>query len=299
MADDTETVEEPVPFRPKRRPPPGRQKITRKKYEAILEAFRKYGKNYKAVAEDCGVSRSTAAIAYEKGWAHQKNKEWALPVRDVLKAEKIEARAALAREKKALVQDHRIARQDQLRQAIEDGFADLVDSRSKQGKVIRAARDNSIAALVVSQKLLKASIPLADKIAEELETGNHDVFQRMRLMRQLGRFTHDAIEMAQVVEEMERRALGEPDKIMELNGNLNMTVDEAKETLGELAEVLEIYKEGDIEDVIDAEWAPSEKFQEESDRNGGESVKEDSGEPPTADAESPSTGHVEAEEGDT
>jgi hypothetical protein len=256
MSTDTPTPRKP----PRRDPLPGKQKITREKYDALVVAFRTHGENYKAVAAECHVHWGTAKKAYVEGWAHQKSKPWALAIRDVLKREQVEARAALAREKNNLVQDHRIARQESLRAAIDAGFADLVDSRAKQGKVIRAARDNSIAALIVSQKLLKAAVPLADKVVHDLDDPALDVFQRMRLMRQLGRFAHDSIEMAQVVEEMERRALGEPDTILEVSGGVTMTVDEARATLKEVGEVLQMYEDGDVEEVIEAEWSDNDQL---------------------------------------
>lgn len=238
---------------------PGKQKITKEKYDAIVAAFRKHGDNFKAVATECGVHWHTAKKAWEEGWAAQKDKDWALPIKDVLKQEYVMARAALEREKRDLVADHRIARQDKLREAIEAGFADIVESRAKQGKVIRAARDNSFVALVISQKLLKASIPLSDKIIQELsdDKSGLDVGARMRLLRQIGRFAYDAIEMSQLVEEMERKALGEPDTILEVQGGITMSVEEAKATLHEVAEVLGAYREGDIEDVIDVEYSDS------------------------------------------
>lgn len=247
--------------RPTRAKPPGKRTITREIYDQLVESFRKHGDNFKAVCEEVGVHWHTAKKAWKEGWAHQKSKPWALPIKDVLKEEQIAARAALAREKHDLVNDHRIARQTALQEAIEAGFQDLVDSRAKQGKVIRAARDNSIAALIVSQKLLKASIPLADKIVAELETTQLDVFQKMRLMRQLGRFASDAIEMSQVVEEMERKALGEPDTILEVQQGIAMTADDARATLDELKVVLTNYADGDdLDEVIDAEWTDKDQL---------------------------------------
>lgn len=246
-----------IPPRPARSKPTGKRSITREKYDALLDAFRRHGENFKAVAEDVGVHWQTAKRAWAKGWHEQKSKPWALPINGVIAKEQIEARAALAREKDLLVNDHRIARQDQLREAIEAGFTDLVDSRSKQGKVIRAARDNSIAALIVSQKLLKAAIPLADQIVAQLTDPALTVFERMRLMRQIVRFGSDAVEIAQIADEMERRALGEPDSILQVQHGINMSLDEAKETLAEVAEVLQLYGEEDeVDAIIDAEFSP-------------------------------------------
>lgn len=244
----------PTPKPPKRSGPPGKRTIDERKYQKLLAAFRKHGDNFRAVSDECNVHWNTAKRAWEEGWAQQKSKPWALPIRDVLKREQIEARAALAREKDDLINDRRIARQQSLQEAIEAGFSDIVDSRAKQGKVIRAARDNSIATLIISQKLLRAAVPMADKIAQSLEHENLDVFQRMRILRQLGRFTHDAIEMSQIVDEMERKALGEPDTVLEVQHGIHMTLDEAKHTLAEIADVLEAYDEGDVEDVIEADW---------------------------------------------
>ncbi len=239
----------------KRNPEPGKKTITHAKYLELLEAFRIHGDNFKAVKDACGVHWNTAKRAWLRGWSDQKSKPWALPIQQVIKDEQVQARAALQREKEATLGDHRVARQDALRDAVAKGFDDLVDSRSKQGKVIRAARENSIASLIVSQKLLKAAIPLSDKIVEELNENNSlTVFERMRLMRQLGRFASDAIETAQVVEEMERKALGEPDVLLEVQHGVNMTPSEALETLHEMGEVLKAYDEGaEIEGDIDVE----------------------------------------------
>lgn len=268
----SEAIDQTLPQQPKprRNRPPGKRRITRETYDDLVDAFREHGDNFKAVAAQCGVHWSTAKRAWTRGWVDQKSKPWARPIEDVLKREQIEARAALAREKADLVNDRRIARQDSLREAIEASFVDIIDSRAKRGKVIRGARDNSLAALIVSQKMLKAAIPLADKITHALEHEPLDVFQRMRLLRQLGRFAHDAIEMSQIVDEMERKALGEPDTILEVQHGIHMDLDEAKATLAEVAEVLSAFEEGDIEDVVDAEWTERDQLAVRSDNDQGE-----------------------------
>lgn len=260
MSDDNDTSRsQPKP--PSRNRKPGKQRITKEKYDALLAAFRKHSDNFKAVSKECGVGWETARRAWNTGWADQASKPWALPIKDVVHKEQVEARAALNREREDLVKDHRIARQASLQQAIEEGFNDLVDSRKKQGKVIRAARDNSIAALIVSQKMLKAAVPLADLVVQDLGDPDLNVFERMRLMRQIIRFSHDAVEMSQIVEEMERKALGEPDTILEVQGGLNMSVDEAKDTLKEVAEVLGAFQAGDdIANIIDAEWSDRDQL---------------------------------------
>jgi len=269
-----------MPDTQKRRPPlrnrpPGKQSITREKYDELVESFRKHGDNFTVVADEVNVAWTTAKRAWTRGWHDQKSKPWARPIEEVLKKEQVAARAALEREKHALVNDARIARQDALRKAVEDGFNDLVESRAKQGKVIRAARDNSIAALIVSQRLLKAAIPLSAQIENDLQDSSLTVFERLRLLRQVGRFAHDAIEMAQVAEEMERKALGEPDVLLQVQHGVTMSVDEAKETLAEVAEVLKMYEAGDVEDVIDVEWSDSDELSVPSDKSDGDQTDDD------------------------
>lgn len=240
---------------PQRNRLPGKRKITREKWDDIVLAFREHGENFKAVAEQCKIHWSTAKRAWEEGWATQKSKPWSVAIKSLMEKEKIEARAALEREKNALVNDHRIARQDSLREAIEEGFSDLVDSRKKQGKVIRAARNNSIAALVVSQKLLQAAIPLSDLIVQQLKDPRLTVFERMRVMRQIVRFGHDAVEIAQIADEMERKALGEPDTILKVQHGIDMSLEDAKETLAEVAEVLQLYADEGEDAIVEAEWS--------------------------------------------
>lgn len=241
--------------RPKRTKARGKQVIDREKWDAMVVAFQKHGVNHKAVSQECSVHWDTAKRAWFKGWADQKKRPWAIPIKDVLEQDKIHARAALAREERNEADDFRRMKQEDLHAAIQEGHADLVESRRKAGKVVRAARDNSIAALVISQKLLKAGIPLADKVVEQLNSDKTmSVSARMKVISQVARFGKEAIEIAQIADEMERKALGEPDKILAVQHGLTMDVEEAKETLKEIAEVMQTYNEGGINDVIEAEF---------------------------------------------
>ena len=234
-----------------------RRSVDKELWERILKSFRTHGQNFTQVGKDCGVSAMTARKAWREGWANKEGMEFAVPIRDYLQQEKVRARAALQREKDALVKDHRIASQASLKEAIDAGFKDLVDSRAKQGKVIRAARDNSFAALVVASKLLKASVPLADKIATQLETEDLPVKERLAALRAVSRFTKDAADIAQIADDMERKALGEPDTILQVQHGVSMNIEEAKEALADVAELLETYGEDGIDSIVDvdADWA--------------------------------------------
>lgn len=238
--------------RPKRNPLPGKQKITREKWDRMLAAFRTHGENHDAVVKECGVSWSTSKRAWGLGWEEQIGKEWAIPIKNVIAADNVRVRAAFVREERNEADDYRKAKAENLQAAIDEGFTDLVHSRRKAGKVVRAARDNSLAALIVSQKLLKAAIPLADLVVKQLdEDKTMSVHARMGLLQKIARFGKDTIEIAQVTDEMERKALGEPDKILAVQHGLSMDVEEAKETLEEIGEVLQLYSGNNTENTDD------------------------------------------------
>lgn len=232
-------------------PGKGNRPITEELYNDMLAAFREHGDNFKQVGTVVGVDWRTARKAWETGWTHMPSRPWAHPIRDTITREQIEARAALNRERKDLVADHRIARQQKLREAIESSYDDLVDARAKQGRVIRASRDNSMAALAISQRLLKGALPLADQVTQQLAgIGNeYTLGDKLRLLRQVSRFAADAVELAQRADEMERKALGEPDAVVHV-AHSTMTHDDARATLTEISDLIERYGDGDDPDAF-------------------------------------------------
>lgn len=231
----------------------GGRSITKELYDKMVDAFREHGEDFSKVSKTAGVNWRTARKAWETGWSHMPSRPWATAIRDTITREQVEARAALEREKKDLVADHRIARQKKLRDAIENSYDDLIDARAKQGRIVRASRDNSMAALAISQRLLKGALPLADQVTQQLSAikGEYTLSDKLRLLRQVGRFAADAVEIAQKTDEMERKALGEPDSIVHV-AHSAMTYDDAKSTLSEISDLISRYSDGeDADEIID------------------------------------------------
>lgn len=111
-----------------------------------------------------------------------------------------------------------IKRRRQLQEAAEKAHDDIIESRALRGRSIRAARTNAIALQSVVGQLLKSAIPLTEKIATLLEEPKWrpNPSSALRIVRAVAWMTREANQSAQIADEMERRALGEPDQILAL-----------------------------------------------------------------------------------
>jgi len=92
----------------------GAPAISRKAYDRLVEAFQKYGLNWKRVSLEAGVARGTAKRAWHKGWP---SREWGRAIVEVLGSQPHLTRAAMHESLEAEVEAEAAARLDRRRQA--------------------------------------------------------------------------------------------------------------------------------------------------------------------------------------
>lgn len=228
--------------------PKGKIKHTREWYDAFVSAYLMYPGNHSAVARELGVTRHACRTVWHDGWKKQigtgglnpgESKEkkyeplaWAPPIKEQLAEYQAMARAKLQEQQKRSAEQEKKA-DEKLREAVEKAKNDIIESRALQGRSIKIARSNSIALMGVSGNLLQAGVDLSRKVRTLMGDPNWKPSpkQAIYLLRAMAEITKMGIESAHIADEMERRALGEPDMILGIEAH--MTVDDAVKEIRE------------------------------------------------------------------
>lgn len=218
--------------------PEGKLRKTPEWYAALVQAFLIHGKNFAAVSRDLGITRFACRTAWNEGWTKQVGTElnggvrryekvdWAPPIKNKIAEYQVLARAKLEEERRA-VDKEKEDREAALRDAVEKAKADLVDSRALQGRTVKQARANSIALMGVSGNLLQAAAQLSKKVARLVSDPNWTPSpkQAVSLLGRMAEITKMGVESASIADEMERKALGEPDMVFGFD--VSMSVEDA------------------------------------------------------------------------
>lgn len=138
-------------------------------------------------------------------------------------SEKAKAQTAAAYEQQKALEEHERAkrRREELQRAAAKAHDDLVESRALRGRSIRSARTNAIALQSAVGQLLAAAIPLTGRVSDLLNDPKWKPTPQgaVKLVRSIAWMTREANQAAQIADDMERRALGEPDQIVAIEGN--------------------------------------------------------------------------------
>ena len=218
--------------------PEGKFRKTPEWYGALVQAFLVHGQNFAAVSRDLGITRFACRTAWNEGWTRQvgtelnggvrryEKVEWAPPIKNKISEYQVLARAKLEEERRAVEQE-KADREAALRDAVDKAKADLVDSRALQGRTVKQARANSIALMGVSGNLLQAAAQLSKKVARLVSDPNWTPSpkQAVSLLGRMAEITKMGVESAAIADEMERKALGEPDMVFGFD--VSMSVEDA------------------------------------------------------------------------
>lgn len=129
---------------------PGRRAYTRKLYDALVEGFRLAPANAAHAARVAGCERRCAKRAWEEGW---RGLPWARPIREVLAEETQAARARAATEER-----RRREADDARREAARQ---EGIEAEAQERSMLKAARQDVLAAAVVSAELVPTMRALA------------------------------------------------------------------------------------------------------------------------------------------
>lgn len=218
------------------------RQITQDVYNRLVAAYREQPEVHKFASEAAGVNWRTARRGWELGWAPRL--PWAPAIKDVILNEQKEARARL------IIEGSRKATEDaqaatKTPESIQlKAREDAVDTLMQEAKLIRAARENTLALMATTQSVMKGVVKLAPQAYEIIQNAKLTPMQIAAFFRQLASLMKDANECAMRALQLERLRTGEPTEIIGVTG---VSMDDAeRETRHTLALIEEAKKLGVI-----------------------------------------------------
>lgn len=235
--------------------------ISRELYEQMLEAFREEPGNIGYVAKKCDVEYRTAAKCWKVGW----ESKYFDPAKDTIEQEQLEARSRVASEKAKRNLETVSIKSEVVRQ-------DAIEIRTHETKMVRGARENCIALMACSQKLLGGAFQLSARLGELLRNEQLGVKDGIAVLATIGKLIKDGNESAKLSLVLERLLVGAPTEII---GLTNITVQEAESECRRALATIEMAKNMGP----DAVWNPlaTESSAESSSEVNAESSSESRG----------------------
>jgi hypothetical protein len=237
----------------------GKKAISRELYEQMLEAFREEPGNVGYVAKKCDVEYRTAAKCWKVGWESKYFDPAKDKIEQELIAEQLATRTRLANSIKSDTKSE-VVRQD------------AVEIRTHETKMVRGARENCIALMACSQKLLGGAFQLSARLGELLRNEQLGVKDGIAVLATIGKLIKDGNESAKLSLVLERLLVGAPTEII---GLTNITVQEAESECRRALATIEMAKSMGP----DAVWNPlaAESSAESSSETNAESSSESRG----------------------
>jgi hypothetical protein len=231
----------------------GKKAISRELYEQMLEAFREEPGNVGYVAKKCDVEYRTAAKCWKVGWESKYFDPAKDKIEQELIAEQLATRARLANSIKSDTKSE-VVRQD------------AVEIRTHETKMVRGARENCIALMACSQKLLGGAFQLSARLGELLRNEQLGVKDGIAVLATIGKLIKDGNESAKLSLVLERLLVGAPTEII---GLTNITVADAESECRRALATIEMAKSMGP----DAVWNPlaAESSSESSAESSSES----------------------------
>jgi len=204
-------------------------RISEKKYNLLLEAFREVpGRTWKA-SEIAGVQPKTAQRAWERGWD---DPIWArTPIREIVEKEQIAARAELQRQgEKEKAKDTADREKAKL---------DIVQQRTKEAAGIRNSTTNVLAIIQNQGKFLQSTQRINDhllvKFEEDVKANKISVKEYTQIINSLANAVTRAVQGLKTGMEAARLYLGEPEQIVgfvQPQVNYQLDYNKAEATFG-------------------------------------------------------------------
>jgi len=193
-------------------------------YQALVDGYRQQPGNASHAARVAGVDRRTAKRGWEIGW--QKQYVWARPIREVIREEMANARAARLR-----AQEEERFEQEKER---EKARTAAIKAAQEEAQAVSVARTNSIAAGMMVGNLMRALVPLAQRIQQDLANPKLVISpeKTAKLLSDMANVTRHSNEAMRTALELERLRLGQPTGLGGVQSQLeDLTAEEAVEEL--------------------------------------------------------------------
>jgi hypothetical protein len=221
----------------------GLHKVDKEYWDKLLNAYRKYPGGHGAVARELHADVRTVRKAWELGFRYTSYPAAHQPIREIIEAEEVYARAQMAEAQKLAVIKEAELERARKNEVAERARRDAVEARTQEAGMVRLGRTSSIGLLISLNKLNQGISKLAEsldvsmrEICKDTATGlprKMGVVEMQRtaqLLNTLSSSVRQANEAAGKALEMERILLGEPTKIIGVQVE-SMTLAEASRTV--------------------------------------------------------------------
>lgn len=219
-----------------------RRAISSEMYGKLVEAFFKYGQNWRACGAYAGVDARTAKIGWEKGWPAK----GLPPIEDQIALKNVQARVARAEAAQKQAEEETA----RLKKAQDDAIEtekDEVEMLTSLRKVLVAMSGGALKRLAI------IAVEMSDEVLQDHRSGklkNLSVEAKSRLIARIAYIVRSTEESTRLALENERLHLGEPTAVLGLKME-SITQEEAAEML---AHEFERFLEGKplAEEVVEA-----------------------------------------------
>lgn len=209
--------------------------LKREQYNQLVSAYRDQPENHSHAARIAGVDRRSARRAYKQGYAGRPGMDWARPIHEVLRDEKVAARARSYEEDeqrlRALEIEHDKAREE------------AIQTLALEANILKLARGNLNVLFQLSGSLVPGLKLLTEKLKTAVEAGQVDAKQAMPILRQYGTIVRQGTTAAHMLIQAERLRKGDPTEVVEHrveNVGAEMTYEETLEELEQTKHILEL-----------------------------------------------------------
>lgn len=192
-----------------------RRTIDKDFVDRLTEGFAAHPGNASAAATFAHCDHRTA----RRGWAIGWPKQGFRPIMEVI-AERQQAARALAVQRQA---DAREADYAAAQAIAEKARLDAARSTEEEGRIARGARNNAVAALMISQNLLKAGLKISQDLTEQ-ELKSLKPSERIKALKVIAEFNREAVSAAEASIKLERLIMGEPTERVEHKHEHTVTV---------------------------------------------------------------------------
>jgi hypothetical protein len=265
--------------------------LNEERWDLLVERFRG-GDTLTQAAKVLDIDRKTAKKALEDGYppgrAFPAGKP---PIQQLLDADKARASAAtqVAKYEKDAEDGQMLA--DKLLVAVTKATEGVVESHAESGLRLHLASKSTSAALASAARLQIAGDALAKRLTEKIEAmakwpaADLDLKFCVQMLREIARFTRDSAESMKIIDELERRHLGDANDVksllLELTKTENIDDEEAEHIIEVGMQVLGVDAPSeavDLEEAIDAEYTDLvQQVEEEDERSETEGEEEEEG----------------------
>ncbi len=185
----------------------------------LVDAYRLNPENHIYAGEQSGTTPAYAMLAWRNGWWQEAGCEYMIPISNVIAAERITARAAIARLPAGPTTAETVAAaKTEAKAAVQAAIMDMAEIRSGEARLVQMSRKLTLGSLAAIAPLKAVIRDLSAKAASSLKNANMPPREALKIIRSIEEIARTINEQAKIAIELEHKLLGEPDIRIEHTG---------------------------------------------------------------------------------